>query len=248
MDDPISILMYHRIGDFHDIREHRALYCCYKRFNAQMRWLNYMKYNIIDMDTCIRAVHGEIAIPSRSVVLTFDDGFEDFYIYAFPILKYYKFPAMVYVLSDYIDGKADWFAKEGRACPSMLKLKQIQEMMDYGIGIGSHGLSHVRLADVFYETMRKEIFESKIKIEALIEKDVCHFCYPYGSYNATVMKSVKEAGYLSAVTCVRGGVVSGNDLWQLPRKAVSFGDSLLGFVWKLHMKNQRKEPEIPMML
>lgn len=244
MADCISILMYHRIGDFHDVREHRALFCRYRRFNAQMRWLKYMKYNVIDMDTCIRAVRREIPIPSRAVVLTFDDGFEDFYIYAFPVLKRYKFPAVVYVLPNYINGTADWFAKEGRPCPPMLKLEQIQEIMDYGIEIGSHGLSHVKLAEVSYERMRKEIFESKIEIEAIIKRKVRHFCYPYGSYNTSVIEVVKEAGYVSAVTCVRGGVVPGNDLWQLPRKAVSFGDSLLGFWWKLHMKHKRKEPEM----
>lgn len=245
MADYISILMYHRIGDFHNVRDHKALYCRSTRFNAQMCWLKYMKYNVINMDTCIRAVRREIPMPSRAVVLTFDDGFEDFYDYAFPVLKRYKFPAIVYVLPNYINGTADWFAKEGRPCPPMLRFSQIQEMMDYGIEIGSHGLSHVKLADMSYEMMQQEIFESKIKIEALIKKDVRHFCYPYGSYNAVVMETVKKAGYASAVTCVRGGVAAGNDLWQLPRKAVSFGDSLLGFWWKLHMKNQRKEREIP---
>lgn len=244
MADYISILMYHRVGDFYDIRDHRALYCHYRRFRAQMCWLKAMGYHVIDMDTCVRMVRGELPVSDRAVLLTFDDGFEDFYIHAFPVLKAYGFPAIVYVLSDYINGTAQWFAKEGRLCPPMLQLDQIKEMVKYGITIGSHGLSHVKLAQVPYEVMRKEIFESKMQLQELLGQEIRHFCYPYGSYNRDVMHTVREAGYISAVTCVRGGAISGNDLFQLPRKAISFGDSLLGFWWKLHMKNRRKEPEL----
>lgn len=237
--------MYHRVGDFAGIKAHRALYCHYKRFSAQLAWLKAMKYNVLDLNTCLMAARGEIPMPSRAVVLTFDDGFEDFYTYAFPVLKHYGFPAIVYVLADYIGGRAEWFAKEGRECPAMLKHEQILEMIQHGIEIGSHGLSHVKLAEVPLNIMRKEVFDSKIKIEALVQREVHHFCYPYGSYDVQVMHAVKEAGYDSAVTCVRGGVFVKSDLYQLARKAISFGDSLLGFWWKIHMKNRRKGPEIP---
>ncbi len=236
--------MYHRIGDFKGVKEHKALYCHHRRFAAQMAWLNTFGYKVIDMDTCVQAVSGKVPTPARAVVLTFDDGFEDFYTYAFPVLRYYGFPATVYILADFIGKDAGWFAREGRPCPPMLDLPQVRELMANGIQIGSHGKSHKRLAELTGNELEDEVIGSRKTLEAMLERPVNHFCYPYGSYSLAVIETVKRAGYVSAVTCVRGGARQGGDMLQLPRKAVSFGDSLAGFFWKLQFKNTKKIPSL----
>ncbi|HQN41198.1 MAG TPA: hypothetical protein PK724_03680, partial [Pseudomonadales bacterium] len=67
-----------------------------------------------------------------------------------------------------------------------------------------------------------------------------HFCYPYGSHSPTVVEQARQAGYRTAVTCVRAAARPGWDWLQLPRKAISYGDTLAGFAFKLAFKNEPK--------
>lgn len=85
-----------------------------------------------------------------------------------------------------------------------------------------------------------EITLSKSRLEQALGEPVRHFCYPYGSYDDAVVAMAAQAGYDSATTCDRAGAVVGEDPLRLPRKAISFGDSLAGYAWKLHMKQRRK--------
>ncbi len=236
----ISILMYHRVGDFKAIKEHRALYCKSKRFALQMWFLSFFKYNVISLTQALNLISSQQPIPRRCVVLTFDDGYSDFYKNAYPILKKYKFPATVYVLSELIGKRAVWFEKENRETPYMLTKEELLELCSNNIEIGSHGKTHVNLNEVPLDKAEEEIMESKAKLEKLLNQKVLHFCYPYGKFNQNVIKLVKKAGYVSAVTCIRGGVTKMSDPYILPRKAISFGDSLIGFLWKIHIKNKLK--------
>jgi peptidoglycan/xylan/chitin deacetylase (PgdA/CDA1 family) len=90
------------------------------------------------------------------------------------------------------------------------------------------------------ENQRQEIVESKAALEGLLHEEVRYFCYPSGDYDETVVDLVRKAGYEAALTCDRGAATPGDNPFALPRKAVSFGDSLIGFFWKLHMKHKKK--------
>ena len=241
----VSILMYHQVGRFRPMSTHRSTYCGYRRFAAQMALLKILGYPVLDFETLIACIRGETEVPGRAVVLTFDDGYENFYEYAFPVLKRHGFPATVYLLSGLLGRKAEWFRKEGRPAPPLMTRERIVQLMNEGICFGSHGISHKRLAEVAEDIMRREVFESKKDLERLFGRKVEHFCYPYGSYDAGCVRAVQEAGYRSAVSCVRGCAFPGDDPYQLARKAISYGDSLAGFLWKVHMKKSRKHPELP---
>ncbi len=236
----ISVLMYHRVGNFKSINEHRALYCKLKRFSFQMWFLNFFKYNVISLTQALYLISSKQPIPPKCVVLTFDDGYYDFYKYAYPILKKYKFPATVYVLSELIGKKAVWFEKENRETPFLLTKEELLNLSSNDIEIGSHGKTHVKLSEISLDKAEEEIMDSKRKLEKLLNKEIIHFCYPYGKFNKNVIELVKKAGYRSAVTCIRGGVTKRSDPYILPRKAISFGDSLIGFLWKIHIKNKPK--------
>lgn len=226
------------------MKAHRASYCHYKRFRAQMNFLRFFRYHVLDMDTAVFALKRKKEMPPRSVVLTFDDGCENFYEYAYPVLKRHEFPAIVYIVSGLVGKRAEWFSREGRPAPLLMDKERIRELRKSGITFGTHGMTHIRLAEADKKRQRWEIYNSKAILEDILGEKVRHFCYPYGSYSKEVMEMTKEAGYGSAVTCSRGMAYSGDDLLQLPRKAISYGDSLLGFFWKLTMKNRRKTPPI----
>jgi len=240
MNNGISILMYHQVGDFEPMRTHRSTYCHYKRFQGQMRFLHHFRFHVLSMDEALACLNGTRPTPPRAVVLTFDDGYENFYEYAWPVLERYRFPSMVYLLSGLIGQASAWFEEDQRATPPLMDRERILQLHKLGVDFGSHGASHVKLAEVARDRVRQEVSESKQQLEQLLGEEVRHFCYPYGSHNLTAVEEVQRAGYRSAVTCQRGAATPAFDPLLLPRKAISYGDNLAGFFWKLAMKDELK--------
>ncbi|MCB1785805.1 MAG: polysaccharide deacetylase family protein [Chromatiaceae bacterium] len=232
--------MYHQVGEFAPMSSHRSTYCHVKRFRAQMAWLHALRFHVLRMDEVLAALRGERPIPPRAVALTFDDGYENFYEYAYPVLRRYGFPAMVYLISERIGQPSEWFAADGRDTPPLMSAERVRTLRRAGIDFGSHGARHLKLAEVDPATANTDIVESRAQLEALLDEDVRHFCYPYGSHNAATVQMVREAGYATAVSCQRGAATPAFDALALPRKAISYGDNLAGFFWKLSMKDKPK--------
>lgn len=87
----------------------------------------------------------------------------------------------------------------------------------------------------------REIAESKSELENVLGEPVKFFAYPYGDYNPGVRDAVAESGYQAALTCSRGLANTAPNAFEIPRKAISYGDNLFGFFWKLAVKNRRKD-------
>ena len=240
MNDGISILMYHQVGEFVSMPTHRSTYCHVRRFRAQMAWLHRLRFHVLRMDEVLAALRGERPIPARAVALTFDDGYQNFYEYAYPVLQRYGFPAMVYLVSEHIGQPARWFAAEGRETPPLMSGEHIRQLRAAGVDFGAHGARHIRLADVDLDTARKDIVDSRQRLQSLLGEEIRHFCYPYGSHNAAVVELVRRAGFATGVSCQRGAATADFDALALPRKAISYGDNLIGFFWKLAMKDEPK--------
>lgn len=237
----VSVLMYHQIGKFSPMNNHRSTYCHVKKFTLQMWFLHFFKYKIIRLDDVIEHLKNNKAIPNRSVVLTFDDGYKNFYQFAYPVLKKYRFPSIVYILSNLIGKESIWFKKDNRDTPPLLTIEEINYLKKQGVDFGSHGRNHVKLAEVSLSLAREEIEKSKEELENIFGFKFEHFCYPYGSLNEDVKELVKNAGYKSGVSCYRGAVYPMCDLYEIPRKAISYGDNIVGFFWKLEVKNRLKK-------
>lgn len=240
----IQILMYHQIGDFPSMTTHRATYCDYRRFRMQMAYLKLAGYHVLRFDEALKCLRGDAPIPSRAVVLTFDDAYENFYEYAFPELQKHGFPATVYAISSMLGQTATWLAADGHRTPPLMSAARLRQIRSAGIDIGSHSATHVRLAEQDTACIRKEVTQSKQALEDALGEGVDHFCYPYGSHDIRVVEAVAEAGYLSATTCERATVTLADDPLTLPRKAISWGDSLVGVLWKMHFKHHPKRPPI----
>jgi peptidoglycan/xylan/chitin deacetylase (PgdA/CDA1 family) len=242
MQGGISILMYHQVGDFKPMKSHRSTYCHYRRFASQMRFLHRFGYRVLSLDQALACLNGERPVSPKAVVLTFDDGYENFYEYAWPELRRHGFPAMVYLLSGYLGKPSSWYAADNRATPMLMDRDRILELRREGVDFGSHGVSHVKLGEADEVTVHEELSGSKRELEELLGEEVRHFCYPYGSHTLETVEAAEAAGYTSAVTCQRAAATREFDPLALPRKAISFGDNLAGYWWKLTAKN---EPHLP---
>lgn len=236
----ISILMYHRVGRFGPVSNHRALFCDHRQFAAQMAYLNYMRYQVLSMDEALNLLRGNQPLPRRAVALTFDDGYQDFRDYALPTLARYGFPATVYAIAGDIGQRAHWLTTDGMEAAPLLDAAGLREIQAAGITVGSHARSHSRMAELAPEEQAAQARDSRTLLEDLLGAPVRHFCYPYGSYNAASLAAVEQAGYHSAVTCLRATATAAFDPLALPRKAISYGDNLLGYFWKLQMKHRPK--------
>ncbi len=240
MMEKISILMYHQVGEFERPDNHRATFCHIRRFKAQMAYLHYSGYRVLSLQAALDGLFGNGKLPRHSVVLTFDDGYENFSQNAFPVLQRYGYPATVFLVSELLGRNAKWLAEDGRHAPDLMGKETIKKLRSSNIVFGSHTLTHPLLTRIDPARQAREIVDSKSALEDLLGEEVKFFCYPAGDYDENAVKLVRKAGYTAALTCDRGAATPSEDPLTLPRKAISFGDSLIGYFWKLHMKHKKK--------
>jgi peptidoglycan/xylan/chitin deacetylase (PgdA/CDA1 family) len=236
---PLSILMYHQVGVFPRPAAHRAAYCHIKRFRDQLWYLKTFGFKVLSMAEAHACLFQGKPLPARSVVLTFDDGYDNFAEHAWPALQEYGFPATVFLVSALLGKTAQWLTNESPQ-PSLMSAATVRRLHHEGVNFGSHAVSHQRLSTLQPAQIRSEIFDSKAVLQDLLGCEVPDFCYPYGDYNPMARELVEEAGYHTGLTCIRGAANTAHNPFEIPRKAISYGDNLIGVAWKLHMKHERK--------
>lgn len=236
---PLSILMYHQIGIYPRPDAHRALFCHIDRFRDQLRYLKWAGFDVINLSEARARLFGGKPLTRRSVVITVDDGYDDFREYAWPALQQEGLSATVYLVSSLIGQSANWLTDWPHK-PKLMDAAAVRELHQQGCEFGSHAVSHPRLSHLTQDQQRREIVDSKKTIEDLLGESVPHFCYPYGDYSLRARDLVQEAGYETATTCIRGAANFSDNPFELTRKAISYGDNLIGFAWKLHAKQARK--------
>lgn len=222
----IPILMYHQIDVTPANSVFPSMYIVPDEFERQMRYLYFKEYRVLSLDAFVKKVENKGRLHHRTVIITIDDGFKSAYTYAFPILKKYNFKATVFLIADLINKTNEWLQKKGEPTCEMLSEDQIKEMAEYGIDFGAHTCTHPDLTRIPPEVAKREIFESKRKIENLLETSIISFCYPYGNFNDTIKQMVIEAGFKCACAAHGYTKADGYDLFSLERIVMLPGDSI----------------------
>lgn len=237
----VSVLMYHQVGRFKAMKAHRANYCDAGRFARQMRLLAMGGFHVIGLQQALSGLFGAGPLPPRAVLLTFDDAYAGFVDEALPVLQEYDFPATVYAISGWVGKRMRW-ADSGmeRPQPELMTAAQLRAVQAAGITVGSHSQTHRRLAVLDPAEQAQELRDSRSELEDLLGQPVEHLCYPFGSFDQHSVRLAAQAGYRSAMTCLRGAATRLDHPLLLPRKAISFGDNLIGFAWKLLVKHRPK--------
>ncbi len=194
----VPILMYHSISQY-ATPNFKSFTVSPALFAEQMAYLYQHSYTPITVTQFINARDQEgPVLPERPVVLTFDDGFADFFTDAFPILKQYGFVATLYVPTAFINGTSRWLQREGEATRLMLTWNQLSEITTYGIECGAHSHSHLQLDVLPLSVATHEIVQSKEILEQHLGLKVSSFAYPFGYHTAALQRQVQAAGYTSA--------------------------------------------------
>lgn len=159
----------------------------------ELAYLRDNNYHVISLNALSKYFDEGVPLPEKPIVLTFDDGWKNQYVYAFPLLKKYGFTATFFVFTNAV-GHINF-----------LSWDQIKEMDSAGMTIGGHTKTHPYLTKITDTlALEKEISGGKKIIEEHLGHSIETFAYPFGLYNATTTQAVLNAGYRIARTSKPG--------------------------------------------
>jgi peptidoglycan/xylan/chitin deacetylase (PgdA/CDA1 family) len=201
--------MYHHVGvpDSSADSIRRDLSVSPARFEAQLRYLVERGYQPITLTDLAMHLQVGRAVPAKPVVLTFDDGFEDQYSNAYPLLRRYGFVGTFFVITR--------FADEER--PDYMDWSEIELLHANGMEIGSHSYTHPSLWGKSYDYLVWQVLGSREAIEARTQESVRFFSYPSGQYDQLTIDVLKSAGYWGAVTVEAGSLQSAEAAFEMKR-------------------------------
>lgn len=213
-------------------------------FSAQMKFLADNDFMVIDLDDFLKWKETNQRIPPKTVILTFDDGFEDNYTNVFPVLKRHSFKAILSIITEYVgrDAPFPWISqslseeKTDKRTGMPLSKSQLKALSDYGITIASHTRRHISLSRLDKQKVREEIFGSKKDLEEMLNKRVRYLTYPYGSwgdFDDMTKRLVQSAGYEAALSTKVGHNSLKSDFYELRRIPIFDIDGVANFKRKV---------------
>jgi len=231
--NPIPVLMYHHVnlhkGDMFTVTP--------EVFEGQMAYIAKAGYKALTLDELLAFIKGDLDLRQKAVAITFDDGWLDNYIYAFPLLKKYNLRATIFIITDWIEEssrksngipafiptneESKALIIKGETQKVVLTWELISQMADSGlIDFYSHTKSHLDCNNLTEPHILEELGESKRILEIRLGKPCSYLCWPYGSYSARAISFAKKVGYEALFTIERGVVKAGSDPFSIKRNLV----------------------------
>ncbi len=184
-------------------------------FAMQMQAIARAGVPVISLDFLLAARAGGAALPARSVILTFDDGFQDFADAAWPVMSRHGFTPVVYLPTGWVGRSEGW---RGIAEPPrrLMSWDTIRALAEDGVVFGSHTISHPDLNALAPEALAQELDLSRDDIETRLGRKAAHFAPPYGRANARVRAAI-AARYRTSVGTALAEAGPTSDIADLPR-------------------------------
>lgn len=221
-NEGIPVLMYHSISN----KRGNELQLSKDLFEAQLKFLKDKNYTTLSLDELYDFIAFNKPIPKKSVVITFDDGYVDNYLNAYPILKKYNFRATIFVITDNVDKYSH-----------TINSSQIKEMSINGIDIMSHTEKHEDLSTLTYDKQLYTMNTSKKFLEKILEKKINYIAYPYGRWNKDTLNAAKNSDYTMAFSTSGTWTDKSDDIYKLDRVYISSNFDLGEFERRLTNRN-----------
>ena len=191
----VPILVYHNLG----AQSSGRLVLGVQAFAEQMNYLKREGYRVVSLAEFVEWLRLKRQLPRKSVVLTFDDGYQSFREYAYPVLKKLGFPATLFVYTDYVG-----------ASRNALSWEQLKTLAAEGFDVQAHSKTHADLRRAAGETdaqyakrMQAELAEPPRLFQRQLGQGVQFLAYPYGRVDDDLLTRVREQGYAAAFTVRR---------------------------------------------
>ena len=239
MTRAVPVLMYHHVSP------HPGLVTVSpETFEEHIAYLARKKYHALTADEFLEFLQGKRALSGRNVLITFDDGYLDNYVYAWPILQRYGLKATIFAITGLIgDGAARKYlgtaktlpatpdhracktaVAEGRADEVMLRWSEIEAMEASGVvEIHSHTHTHVRWDQLHADKVQRlvaveaDLKAARLALKTRLGKDSRHLCWPWGYFEPEYQAVAASAGFIAQYATVRGVNVAGGDPQCIPR-------------------------------
>jgi len=195
----LKVLCYHKVGTPPPGSKLKELWVSEEKFRAQIKYLLDNGYETLFFSDLKKLRGSGAPLPEKAVLITFDDGYENNYLHAWPVLKELGAKANIFVVFGTIGKVNLWHNPASEPWVNMATLEQLKEMQAGGvIEYGSHTMNHPHLSALKLEDAAWEMAESKRQLEAAFGREICAFAYPYGdgAYAPAIREKALEAGYL----------------------------------------------------
>jgi len=204
-------------------------------FEGQMRHLARNGYAALSLEELLSAMRGEWTPPKKAVAITFDDGWMDNYVHAYPVLVKYRIRAAVFVATGWVDRASEGglstlptafplhrearrMAESGETRGVIVDWDRVAEMSDSGfVDFYSHTANHARCGRLGADAVAEELGGSKRALEERLGRPCLYLCWPFGEYSAEAVALAKAAGYRALFTTRPGVVREGTDPFAIPR-------------------------------
>ncbi len=185
---PVPILEYHVLGAAPSDAPYPELYVSRPDFHREMAWLDAHGYQAVTLEEVEDAWRHRGTLPSKPVVISFDDGYRPQFTYALPELRKHGWPGVLNLKAEGSD----------------LYDSNVEAMIDAGWELAAHTIHHLDLTALDATQLKEEVAGSRAILRREYDVPVANFCYPAGRFDDTVVAAVEAAGYSGATTEIPG--------------------------------------------
>jgi peptidoglycan/xylan/chitin deacetylase (PgdA/CDA1 family) len=237
----IKVLMYHRIvPNGNGATDH---WTCVRleEFRSQLQILDRLGFTTITFHDYRLAQEGELELPLKPIILTFDDGYADIFDTALPAMQALGMKGVVFVLGNRKVQTNYWDQRNGIPHARLMTTEEIRRLRSSGFEIGSHSMNHPNLASICEDHAWREIADSRSVLETIFDCPVETFSYPYGLSTPRTRQMVADAGYSHACGVYTGPPSLDTSPYDIRRMTISRGLTALGFMTRLLTPYERLE-------
>lgn len=228
MNKSIPILAYHHVNPL----TNDMVTVSVNHFEDQMAFLHRRGFTTLFISEVLECLLGRRVLPSRPVALTFDDGYQDNFQFAFPLLKQYNIKATIFIVTGWMGEQRDpekdetilshsqcrELVEQGQGPRIALSWEEARRMEESGlVEIQSHGHSHIKDLYRNIPKLRQDLYLSQESFIRHLDRESRHFCWPGGRYDLPSLKVAGGLGFLSTCTTERGVNIPGSDPMRLKR-------------------------------
>ena len=197
----VAVLAYHKVGRPSASASVTWYYISEDIFERQLHWIAESGWEVIDAARFLEGLNDPESLPDRSVLLTFDDGYQSILRYALPHLKAFGMPAVIFVPTGFVGDVSRFDARTLEPLEPICSWDELKELQRGGVSIESHGVSHCWLSKVDRARLIFELESSRNAINKELGANSAMFAFPYGDGGSDYPETAKalvEAGYRCA--------------------------------------------------